>query len=188
MSSSQNSEMTHSMRHEVKSFDKYGMVFQYGIAIETSPEWEPKFTTPKSGAPTTIEWVETGNTHENSYVQYVRISDDGLCKEGNFIEVYSTADGPIMGILLERREDGIVLLDPCIVYFDGKSGGISLYPIFNVGRRLQLKHTAIRSVQAPAEVLLAAYPGFLINNRMSKHQLKLKVPMSVTPELTNDAS
>lgn len=186
MSYSPNSETTLSRQHETKTFEKFGMEFRYGVVTNTEPEWESKAGT--LNGQLVVDWTQTGKTHTSSYVEFAMVKDQGFCAGGNVIEVYATADGPIMGINIKDDDHEITLVDPCIVMFDGKVGNIQLMPIFNVARKLRLKKAAIRSVQAPAEVLLAAYPGFLINNRMAKYQLKPRVPFAATPELTNDAS
>jgi hypothetical protein len=172
------------MQYDTRTFERFGMTFRFNLVSETSPAWESKFVT--TNGRTVVDWVETGEMHTATYTGHVTIQDAGLCKEPKGIEVFSTADGPILGIVYERGLEDITLLDPCIVQFN--KGRIDLLPIFNVGRKLCLSRLAIRSIQAPAEVLLAAYPGFLINNRMSKYQLKESVPMASTPELTNDGA
>jgi len=186
MSYSQNSETTPSRQLEVKNFEKYGMEFRYGVTIHTQPEWESVGV--MTDGVMLVDWRLTGNLIESSYVEYAMIKDVDFCASGKSIEVYSTADGPILGISFEETEQDLVLVDPCVVMFDSVSAKIKLMPIFNVARKLRLKKTAIRAVQAPAELLIAAYPGFLINNRMSKYQLKPSVPLAITPELTNSAS
>lgn len=185
MSYSPNSETTLSRQHETKTFEKFGIEFRYGVVTDTEPEWEPQFG--PGTVQKVVDWVQTGKMHESSYVEFAMVKDQGFCAGGKFLEMYSTADGPLMGINLKEDPEEITLVDPCIVMFDN-SGRIQLLPIFNVARTLRLKKSAIRSVQPPAEILIGAYPGFLINNRMSKHQLKAKVPLAATPELTNDAS
>lgn len=186
MSYSPNSETTPSRQHETKTFEKFGIEFRYGVVTDTEPEWEPQVGT--GTGQKVVDWVQTGKMHTSSYVEFALVRDQGLCAGGKSLEMYSTADGPIMGINVKEDADEVTLVDPCVIVFDSKGGHIQLMPIFNVARTLRLKKSAIRAVQTPAEILIAAYPGFLINNRMSKHQLKPKVPFAATPELTNDAS
>jgi len=186
MSYSQNSETMLSRQLETKTFEKFGIEFRYGVATDTEPAWESKASTVNGQL--VVDWVKTGEMHKRSYVEFALVKDNGFCATGHAIEVYSTTDGPIMGINVKEDDDEVLLIDPCIVMFNNKTGIIELMPIFNVARKLRLKKSAIRSVQPPAEVLIGAYPGFLINNRMALYQLKPKLPLAVTPELVNDAS
>jgi hypothetical protein len=160
------------------------MTFTYNILESTYPEWEMK-TQQNAAGKAIPEWVLSGKNITTNYVVDARIQDDDYCDQPKYIRLYSTADGPILGIEHETYADAIRLLDPCAVLFDGKSS-LNLLPIFNVGRFMYLSRSAIRVEQAPAEILLAAYPGFLIQNRMSKYQLKATTPFVTTPELTND--
>lgn len=189
MSYSQNSETmplnTSEILHVSKSFTKYGMRFTYGLVCETQPEWAP---VPKTvDGVTTVEWELTGKNITTEYVQTARIFDEARYGVlGKFIEVFLTADGPILAITSHRDSEVVHLLDPCIVMFSGKDNSkLSYIPIFNVGRTLMLYHSAIRSVQAPSELLLAAYPGFLINNRMAQYQLRTPKPL-ITTALTDN--
>jgi len=181
MSSLQNSESTPLKRREqfTKKFHKYGMTFTYHLNEITEPEWA---MVAQDNVPS---WTLSGDAITTSYVSSAVVQDEDQCARARPIYLYSTADGPILGIEHERSEKIITLLDPCAVLFDGQSK-INLLPIFNVGRFLDLYHSAVRAVQPPSEILLAAYPGFLIQNRMARFQLKAHVPLVTTPELTND--
>jgi hypothetical protein len=48
--------------------------------------------------------------------------------------------------------------------------------------------SAIRSRQAPCEVIVANYPSFVIQNRMFLYQLKPVVPFATTPDVDNAAT
>lgn len=133
------------------------------------------------------EWLPTGKTCEVTEVVDAVIQDADRCKTARPIYLYSTADGPLLAIALKNTTDAVELLDPCIVVFDGKSK-INLLPIFGVSRVFNLARAALRSWQAPMELLLAAYPGFLVQNRMYRYQLRPSVPFVTTPELTNDGT
>ena len=116
-----------------------------------------------------------------------RYQDPVDCPQARPIELFSTSDGlSILGVVLEQTADDIVLLDPCTVYFEDTKGIIKLLPIFNVARTLRLRLSAVRSIQAPAEAIVAIYPGFQIQNKMFKYQLKPRVAVTQTEQLTND--
>lgn len=187
MSSSQNSGSTHSKQLETKTFDKYGMTFMYHIATTYPEEWVPHMITGTEGTPVRQEWQRTGEILKVAEVIDAVLKDDDRCQVARPIYLYSTADGPILAIALRNSPESIELLDPCIVVYNGKSQ-LDLVPIFGVSRVLTLARTALRSWQPPNELLLAAYPRFLIQNRMYKYQLRPLVPFATTPELTNDGS
>jgi hypothetical protein len=180
MSFSQSLETTPSRRLETKSFEKYGMKFTYGVVHETIPEW--KYVTkevlssnvPDETPRKIAEWELSGAMTTNSYVDHVYVQDDDLCQKPCRVELLSTAEGPMLGIILNTTDEDVVLLDPCVLQMQKT---LNFMPIFNVGRTLVLKKSAIRAQQAPAEIILAAYPGFVIQHRMFKFQLKGKVAM-----------
>lgn len=206
MSSSQNLEKTPSLQRDYvnKGFEKFGMRFSLQIMQETRPEWrrtvfnskgeEVDVTDPADlaakldkGERPRVEWIKTGDTVTNSWVQYVRYDDD----EGNSdraVFLYSTPDGPILGILDEETNSEYHLLDPCVIIYDGKTSNISYSPIFNVARKLRLRKSAVRAIQPPAEIIIASYPGFVIQNRMFQYQLKSKHPLEIIPEVDNAAT
>ena len=213
MSSSQNSEKTPSWqpKREIKAFEKFGMTFSMGIVTETRNQWtrlvkdqDDKIIadpTPENlaklieeGGKPHVAWIETDAKIVKSYVEFVHFNDKEECvrftSEGKCvwaIELFGTPDGPILGIIKEMDDMSITLLDPCVVVVNDQKGSISYMPIFNVARTLRLETSAIRSRQAPAEVIVASYPGFILQNRMYKYQLKAKAPFEVSPELDNDA-
>lgn len=210
MSSSQNLEKTPSLQRKYvrKTFEKFGMQFTLETVEETRPEWrrtvfnaageeidvnDPADLAAKlaKGERPQVEWLKTGKTVTNSWVQHVLYSDD----EGNppdnhqlAVYIYSTGDGPLLGILEEERTHEYVLLDPCVIQYDGKTSNISYSPIFNVARKLRLRKEAVRAISAPAEIIVASYPGFVIQNRMFQYQLKSKHPLEIIPEVDNDAT
>jgi len=138
------------------------------------------------GATLQPDWVETDAMVSSSFVQYVKFSDNEETQDA-YVELFGTPDGPILGIVKEQNNNEILLLDPCVIAVNDQKGSISYMPIFNVARDLWLERSAIRSRQAPAEVIIASYPGFILQNRMYMYQLKPKVPLGVSPELDNDA-
>lgn len=205
MSSSPNSEKTPSWqpKREVKIFEKFGMTFKMGVVTETRRRWtrvvknkagdvidasdaEAMKALIEAGGKPYVDWVQTDEDQSNSYVEWVRFSDNEMCKD-NYVSLFSTADGPILGIVMEKTDKSVFLLDPCVIQFDAKSGSISYMPIFNADRTLDLAWSAVRTQQPPIEIIVASYPGFILQNRMYEYQLKPKVPFEVTPELDNDA-
>lgn len=205
MSSLQNSEKTPSWQPErgIKTFEKFGMTFTMGIVTETRDQWTRVVKdqddniiadpTPevlneivKHGAKLHVDWIKTDVKIAKSYVEFVRFSDNEDTEDAP-VEILATPDGPILGIIKEETEHEITLLDPCVVVLNDQKGSISYMPIFNVARTLRLERSAIRSRQAPAEIIVASYPGFILQNRMYLYQLKPKAPMAVSPEMDNDA-
>jgi hypothetical protein len=159
----------------------------YHVSTTHIDEWTPQLITYTEGEPARQEWTRTGGTIKVSEVTDVVLKDEGYCKIARPIYLYSTADGPLLAIALKNSQESVELLDPCIIVYDGKSQ-LNLLPVFGVNRVLTVSRTAIRAWQAPNELLIAAYPKFLIQNRMYKYQLRPLVPFVTTPELTNDGS
>jgi len=205
MSSSQNSEKTPSWQpeRETKTFEKFGMTFLMGIVTETRKQWtrvvkdqddvivaDPSPDVLKEmvahGSKLHVDWVQTDAKVAKSYVEFVKFTDDEDTQNAP-VEIIATPDGPILGVVKEETEREIILMDPCVVTVDDQKGAISYMPIFNVARILRLERSAIRSRQAPAEIIIASYPGFILQNRMYLYQLKPKTPMAVSPEMDNDA-
>lgn len=199
------SETTRLRQLEKKSFDKFGFTFTYGIAIEHHKKWVKvyrdeqgmqwteenlsKITDPAQMPKVTLDWEDSGTTCATAYVEYARINDPSENLVDAPIEIWGTIEGPLMGIVDTKgamTPDHAALIDPCVVIYDGKSK-INLVPVFNVARKLTFVRDAIRTVQPPSEILLALYPGFIIQNRMAQYQLKPRVPLMVSPELSNDA-
>ncbi len=181
MSSSQNLETTLSkpFEYEVREFEKFGMAFRYGLETSHLPEYKMQLI--ENDGHSRAEWVYTGGTFARSYVKFAAIKDHEHCQAGVPIEVFSTADGPLLAICIRDGEDAYELLDPCVIQYDGKTSRLTLAPIFNVARKLRLFKSAVRAVAPPLELVLAAYPGFLINNRMANYYLKLTVPLTSVP-------
>ncbi len=204
MSSSTNLETLHLLQrdNETKVFEKFGMKFALNICTETRDEWamgafdgdgilldvkdeEVQKRIEAGDIKPVLNWYPTGETITSKYVKTVNFQDKEDCKRVRPIEVLSTADGPIMGIVFGSDSKAVTLMDPCLVQFDGTR--ITLSPIFNVARTLRLNRSAIRTTQAPAEMLTAVYPGFIIQNRMFKYQLKPVLPFATTPDLETSA-
>ena len=141
----------------------------------------------EQGATLHVDWVRTDDKLAKSYVEFVHFTDTEDCQEA-VVELFGTPDGPILGIIMHESEQEITLADPCVVIVNDQKGSISYMPIFNVARTLRLERSAIRSRQAPAEVIVASYPGFILQNRMYLYQLKPKAPMAVSPEMDNAAT
>lgn len=202
----QNSENTPSwqLKYETKNFQKFGMSFRLCMVIETRDQWARIVLNKKGevldptkpddlqrklelGESPTVEWRKTGELTSNEYVQAAFFSDEEDT-ETKRIELLSTPDGPILGIVIEDTDPGaITLMDPCVVQYDAANGSIKYLPIFNVARTLVLERSAIRSRQAPAEIIVASYPGFILQNRMFQYQLKPTVAFASTEPLDNDA-
>jgi hypothetical protein len=200
MSTSPSSEKTPlSIRLETKTFDKFDVQYCINLQHETRREWIavtklPDGTTVdtaktdwmKNLPPNTRpyqDWIETDKDITCTYVVSARCTDDeGIWRE---IVICSTPDGPILGCVKTLDTDLVVLLDPCIVRFDDIKGTINLLPIFNVARELKLFKSAIRSMQAPAEPIVAIYPGFQLQNKMFKYQLKARVAVTQSEPLNN---
>lgn len=188
--------------YETKTFEKFGGKYTLYLTTESRKQWVPvqklpngtiidTTTTdwmknlPKDTRPYS-DWIETENIFSATYVTSAQYQDDRDCPVARAIELFGTVEGPIMGITLERRDDDVLLLDPCIVHFEDTKGILRLLPILNVARTLRLRMSAVRSIQAPAESLVAIYPGFVIQNKMFKYQLKPRVAVTQTEPLTNE--
>jgi hypothetical protein len=202
MSSSPNLEKTPSSQLETKTFEVFGWSFTLNIKHETRAAWEqryydtdnneidtsdPKWVDNLNGAQPRVEWVETDQQKTLSYPEQVIFRDQEECAEGKPVVLLSTPDGPILGILLHADEQAYELLDPCVVQFDSKGAKLAYMPIFNVARKLRILSSGIRTQQVPAEIIIASYPGFILQNRMASYQLKANVPYAQTSELTTDA-
>lgn len=191
----------HSLQRETITFNKFDMTFVMLVTTEERDEWVRQY---KQGDKVLsdgdlenlasadqktvhVDWVKNGEKIKCKYVHEARFKDTELCAKQREIRVLTIADGPLMGIILSDTADKYELLDPCVVVYDSKSSRISLLPIFNVARTMWLHKAAIRSESAPAETLLAAYPGFLLQNRMMKHQLRPIIPFNETEQLESDA-
>ena len=196
---------------DVTTFEKYGYKFILNIITEERPRWEQvfrdvdgrqysveevewldalvkecaKLKKPLEISKIVLEWEEVAGTNTCSYVHDVRFQDDEECQKGKPIGIYTVPDGPILGILIDSNGEEYTLLDPCIIQY--VNDRIQLKPVFNVARKLTLKRHAVRSVQTPAEIIIACYPGFIIQNRMLRYQLKPNVPFASTPPLNTDA-
>jgi hypothetical protein len=170
---------------EVKQFEKYGARFEIALATEKRPEWKQVYRLPDGtpvdtqdaawsskvplGTSLVVDWELSGCEAVQTYVASVTVYDGEDCVEGAPLSVLSTADGPILGIVLQENAQVLTLLDPCVVSFDDVNGAIKLLPIFNVARTVQINNVCIRAVSPPSELLVTAYPGFMIKNRMSTH-------------------
>jgi hypothetical protein len=206
MSSSPNSEKTPSWQpeRETKTFEKFDMFFTMGVVTEIRHQWtrqlknrkgevldpsdiEALKTKLEEDEKPQVEWIKTDALVRNSYVEWARFQDLEDCQKAKQVAIFSTADGPILGIVLDESETNVFLADPCVINYNQKSGSIQYLPIFNVARTLQLRKSAIRTRSAPAEIIIASYPGFILQNRMYQYQLRPTVAMESTPELDNVA-
>lgn len=205
MSTSQSSEKKPSWHRtrETKTFKKFGMKFILCVMQEKRQKWETKFRDENGNeldledeetkkliqeekVKPDVSWEPVDDTIDVSYVSSVSFQDEEDCTEAKRIEVLSTPDGPILGIVYLDEADYVELLDPCLIQYDGKR--ITYKPIFNVARSLKIYKSAIRSRQAPAEVIIASYPGFILQNRMFMYQLKPAIPFAATPPVDNEAN
>lgn len=203
MSTSQNSEKTLSLHRtkDTKTFEKFGFKFTLNVATETRKRWKTVFRDTKGNEididdeetarlikeeklKPEVSWEQTDEDVNASYTVGVWFQDDEDCKQARPIELISTPDGPILGIVHEDELDSVNLLDPCMIQYDGKR--ISYKCIFNVARWLRIQKSAIRNRQAPAEVIIASYPGFILQNRMFMYQLKPAIPFAATPPVDNE--
>lgn len=192
-------------RYTIKEFDKFDVKFRMHITEEFRKEWvtetrdvegnlldlqdEDVMKAIQDGdVKPVVEWVKTDDIIEKAHISHVEVIDPSLEGKGpQELRVFMAADGPIMGIVTSSlREDAYCIYDPCLVNYDGRR--VSHHPIFNVARSMELHKSAVRCHMAPAEILVASYPGFMIQNRMMKYQLKPNLPMAATPELTNDSA
>lgn len=189
--------------HEKKTFEKFGLIFDIYTITESRPEWRHLYTDQdgneidvedkdvvqqiKDGKiRPVVDWVETGELLTSTYVDFVEFRDYEKCKKACRVELYVVPEGPIMGIVVPSPDkDYVRLLDPCLIVYNGTR--VDYRNIFNVARHLDLHKSGIRSRQAPAEIVVAGYPGFVLQNRMFKYQLKPAITMAATPELTNEA-
>lgn len=172
-----------SLNKEIKTFEKFGMSFSYTQVTETRPEWVqvykqpdgsvgPMENPPQGAMP--VDWVLTGDNVTTSYIEAVTINDESSEDNALPVVVISTPDGPILSILHREESEYLITLDPCVVQFNERNGSLRLAPIFNVYRKLLVLKTGVRAMAPPSELLLAAYPGFLVQNRMGKFQMKIK--------------
>ncbi len=192
MSTSLSSEKTPlSNLRETKTFEKFGATYILYVDTETRKEWIPVHKLPDGtridttttdwvknlpkGVRPIQDWIETDKFISSSYVVQAMYKDAELCVQAKPILMYSTPDGPILGVTLEEGQDFVLLQDPCIVQFEDLKGTIKLLPIFNVARTLRLMKSAIRAIQPPAEPIVAIYPGYVIQSKMWKYALKAKV-------------
>lgn len=190
---------------DVKTFEKFGFSFSYGMVTEHHKKWTKvyrdeqgmewteetlsKLSDSSQVPKVVVNYEDSGTTCTTAYVEYARFTDPSEGVVDAPIEIWGTIEGPIMGVVATDASvdsNNAVLLDPCVVIYDGESR-INLVPIFNVARKLTIRVDAVRTRQAPSEVLLAMYPGFIIQNRMAQYQLRPKTPLVVSPELTNEA-
>lgn len=203
MKSSTNSEIMHSKQHETKQVSQLGMTLTLHVTTEIRPQWGRVYRHPATGAvidpnlgvedlkrllgdfKPVMSWEKTGEAHTQCYVTQVLFQDEEDCTVAKPIELISTIEGPILGIVYEEADTTITLMDPCLIQYN--NGRISFVPIFNTARTLRLERTAVRCRQAPAEVLVASYPGFVMENRMSKYQLRPTISTVHTPEVGNAA-
>jgi len=198
---------------DTQKFEKYGLDFTLNVKTETRPKWI-QVCKDRSGRKYTEEeirwlsevvqecrrtnqpveelpqfilaWELTEEKVSCTYVVSATLQDDEDCKTPKPVELFSTPDGPILGIVeFSAEEEMYCLLDPCVVQYVNDQ--IKLIPIFNVARRLRLKKNAVRAIQAPAELIIACYPDFVMQNRMMEHQLRPEVPFSVSPKLTSNS-
>jgi len=202
-----NCATTFSKTHDVKTFKKFDFTITYGIVTEFHPKYvrvykdkdgmrltqeELQKMTDPSAQGLVADWEKTDEILESQYVEFARRRDPDIEAEGiDFpVEVWTTSDGIILGTVLPNSElqPGYVrMYDPCVVIYDGKSR-INLVPIFNVARILQIREDAIKSIMPPASILLALYPGFILQNRQCVYQLKPQVALEVSPVLDNIAA
>lgn len=206
MNSSQSSEKMHSsQRNETRTFTKYGVMYSYGVAIEERRRWDRMIKLPGGAlvaekdfdpnsydlapdAKLGIEWSESSEMATFEAVRYCKVQDDEYCVAAKDLGMYITADGQMLGIQLESTETEYVLLDPCVITFAPKTGAIEFKPIFGVQRTLRLSKMAVRASMAPAELIISAYPGFLIQHRMYRYQLKPSVAFNAVAAADNDAT
>lgn len=191
-------------RYTIKEFSKFDVLFRMHIVEEFRKEWATEVRDTYGNLldlqseqvakdiqegviKPIVEWVKTDNVLEKSYTSHVEVVDKALEQHGpQQLRVFLSIEGPIMGIWTSMGGDGVyTIFDPCLVQYDGKR--VSHHPIFNVARSIELNKEAVRSHMAPAEILVASYPGFMIQNRMMKYQLKPLMPMAMTPEVGTEA-
>lgn len=201
-----NYEKTPSRQHEIKSFEKFDFKINFGIVTEFHRKYERTFRDQDGLRLTredlekmndvvnqklTIMWEATDEICETKYVDFAERIDPTVengkpCR----IEVWSTVEAPVLGTVLPAdliQGPYRQMIDPCAVIYDGKSR-INLVPLFNVARIIRLREDAIKSIMPPSEILLALYPGFCLQNRQAQYQLKPKIALEVSPELTNSAA
>lgn len=179
-------------RRENKMFERFGMKFYLNIEVATIPEWARNVKTQQVNGKdqSTQDWELTGNKLETERVIFAQMQDDDLCQQPMNVEVLSTSDGPMLALTHTQASANsayLDLVDPCIVQFDGKAR-INLMPIFGVTRTLRLAKSAIRARFPPTQLLVGIYPGFLIQNKMCKYELRANLPFAQSAELANDAS
>jgi hypothetical protein len=199
-----NSVKTPSKQREIKSFEKFGFTINFGVVTECHPKYDRTFKD-QDGMTLTLEdlekmsdavgqrlsvlWELTDGICESKYVEFAeRIDPDVADGRPCRIELWSTVEASILGTVLptEPGAEFRQMQDPCAVLYDGKAR-INLVPLFNVARIISIRADAIKSITPPNEILVGLYPGFILQNRQSAYQLKPKVALEISPELTNDA-
>lgn len=197
------SKTTHSKLLKTAKFTHFGMTFVMHLVEETRSKWQRVYRHPDThiaidisqsieelekllgDKQAVLSWEDTDKPHVSTHVSAVLFSDEEDCEKARPVELISTLDGPILGIVFDEDEEAITLLDPCLVRYDNKQ--ISYLPIFNVARKLRLCRTAVRTRQAPSEIIVASYPSFVLQNRMALYQLKPSTPMAQSVELDTEA-
>jgi len=173
---------------EDNEFSLFDLHFKYTSVVETTDEWvlvhkneAGDVTDVDSEALVFQSWVKTGNKVTHKYVDTVDFIEGG---EAYPVEVCTTPSGPLMGIVVYEDADIITLMDPAVINYDGTT--VKFHAVFGVARRMDISKKAIITRLAPVEILLGSYPGFVIQNRMFKYQLRPVTPLAQTSEL--DAS
>ena len=169
-----------------RSFEKYGMFFKYQLLEQKHQEWRRVDNTEDAAI---LDWVDTGNQVAQQYVVNATVKDD-IYRDPNNIWLYATADGPMLGIeysWMTTVHTRMVAYPSVISY---RHGRLEFMPIFNCPRILSLQNHAIRNIQAPSELLLAAYPAFILQTKMGKFDIPVARPIhdaeedSPTPHCT----
>lgn len=154
-----------------REFERYGLRFKYLVEQRACPEWTA--VVPDMHHPVT--WKETGKTMYQEYVVHAVIERAGPEKSLDALRVFTTTEGPLLGIVASMRAYDVELQHPCVVsYHQGK---LQLLPIFGVGEHLQLSKQAIRAAMPPTELLLSAYPEFILQSMQGRFQILPAAPL-----------
>ncbi len=149
-------------REMQREFEWCGMRVVYTLHEEKHPLWRQVLQ--EKGPETKVTWELTGDEKIVRHVGDARLYLHAGKDESNPIWLFSTEDGPIVALDVTGGSELRHLEYPALLQHE--KGRIKLNPIFGASKYLSVKESSIRSVQAPPEALLVAYPGFVLQCKM----------------------
>ncbi len=163
----------------LRSFERYGMLFEYEVTQETMPAWQ---MTKNEDDLHQMEWTLTGETRTTEFVHCasVRAVNQRDRTHGHPITLFTTSEGPILAIMKRSFKECFLLRHPALVQYTG--GTLKLKPIFGADRELRLATAAITATQAPSELLLSVYSHYLVQSNMGGFLRTLPKPLHTHEE------